>query len=324
MAQHSLRYAAGSTKGGQYRPKPHADELSTNDLRIENWNYPTTAKQGTTLVEMASNLERRLSVDDHRAVAINQSAVADTAAELWHSHCRSPEHVLSYLRGHDTRENITPFDVDMAKSLQKSILSADLKEPHVVYRGLCSNLQSSTEDLTGREIHHVVDLILTVEPGEMLMSEGFWSTSTDPSVAVSFTNPVVSDRPTSAVLLRIETTVGKFLPSSSSPESYHFHPEREVVLPHGAMFEVVAKEEIINDMDIDKRPITLFTLKYVDVDAREAALDHLAPLELSDEEDRRVRDDVQYWINTYEQNDLPMGACTSDPRLQDGHLVSGT
>ena len=315
------RQPAGTPKGGQWAPSPLAMNVDTKDMRLDFWQEVRdnwdgiydVDDWGTGQVGLATNLPKSMTTEEHHHIAHSQTPICDTAAEMWLSHSRHHEHVLSYLRGDEGKENITPFEIEMAKKLQDSILEAELDTKCVVYRGMCSNLQSSDDAPSGRGMHHVVELVKTVDPGDMIMSEGFWSTSTDPTTAATFANPIVRDNPTTSVVFRIETPIGKFLPSSSAEDCYHFHPEREVVLPHGALFEVINKETIVNDLSRDRNKVILFSLRYIGIEDEAASLAYLTPSEFSDEDDKLVRNDVRFWLKQYERSGLPMGDRTTQP-----------
>ena len=309
------RHSKGSPGGigGRFAKGQRAAETASSKLDLSQQAVPNHITDVSELVAYVDGKE-------HLSMAVSQAYVADTAAEMWYSQLEhdaaadTRRHITEFLREGHTLLPLSPVAIELAKSLQYSILTAPLEKPCVVYRGIKDEGHND----------YASHLAKTVQPGEMIEGNGFWSTTTDPKTAQKFCGDY--DNP---VIFQIETEAGKFLPASSSVSgSDDFYPESEVVLPHGAKYEVINKQTLANGSDPDgPQEYTLISLKYVGVSEYASAMtsldyhnDGMDGLdedekqylkEEADEADEMLAISVMWWVNTYEEAGLPLGNYTT-------------
>ena len=327
MTPHRHPKGSPHSQGGQFAKGAQADTPETRPMGLTaGVDLQTVPALETSVffdadmledeeyISHISELEPSVDMMQHSYIAASQSHIADTAAELWLSQLDGwSDATVAHLRGLVSThgrgsKTLTDLEIGLARKLQSSILAAQLEEPVVVFRGIGN-----------KEINYLGDYLHNVDVGDRMEARGFWSTSADPEIADRFTHKW-NDDPQSSVLLRIETNVGKFLPTSSLEEIPNdfgepiFHEEAEVVLPHGGVYDVLDKKEIYNDMD---EPVCLITLKYSHTSQQAAELQELEAIrEPSDSEYHQTRTEtlkrhVNNWMEEYEKFDIPVGGLTS-------------
>ena len=310
------REPAGSSKGGRFAPGKVADTTESKPMKLGTTSYSQSSVQkfawGNDKPTNVSELEEYVSKEGHQDLALDQAAIADTSAEIWysmtpHSH---REGVLSTLRTVESLAPLTSSSMLLAKSLQDSILDSEQPDRYIVYRGIRGPADS-----------HAGHIASTVEVGDTIESEGFWSTSTSPSVCEGFAGTFFDTNV--SVMFRIDTNVGKFLPSSSNEKALRngFYNEYEVVLPHKAKFEVVDKT-VLKSNHPDRQPFIMISLQYVGTDEGDDfdllrtrykqeevdSNDYLIP---EDELDSELVSKVTMLTRSYRETGLPMGDRTT-------------
>ena len=295
--------------GGQFTPGKVADTQQDQNLRLSSGIAKLECVDPVwsgTSINTVGDLKAYISEEDHCEIAEAQMNVADTSAELWYQSgfFSLREGVTEVLRGGNSEMfKISPTAAHLAQSLQQSILASELSEPCVLYRGV----QSLPQDYAGQ-------LVDTIKEGDTIEGEGFWSTTTDPETAYFFASPTEQNV---SVIFRIETSVGKFLPSSSDSivDSKAFFPEQEVLLPHGGMYEVLEKKylEPEEDDDEDCDPCVLISLKYLQTkeDGRFRKVAERSKTDTDANEGGVVRD-VRNLMKEYNRCGLPVGTRTTD------------
>ena len=335
------RRGRGSPEGGQFTTKPCADDTSCSQLSLMDAAQPEIHDGGFGYL---STFRRSGKNVNHSKIAASQIAVADTAAELWYSQTSHPCDVTHDLRKDTTYEDtsIWGLNAELAKSLQKSILASMLDEPIEIYRGVkILSVPRAVASMYDGEMSAVppeewsrneqVAGWNSLQPGDQIIGEGFWSTSTEQSTAISFagiTKPEIDELP---VLFRIETNVGKFLPASSPLDgSYEFYKEHEVLLPHGAVYEVTNVEILTNDMP-DETPdpwysftdepedpenyeqascYRLVSLRYVETPPEAQDLQILDNMKKDDSWDEEIAEEIADYLMIYDSEGLPIGGAT--------------
>ena len=316
------RHPPGSRKGGRFASGQRADTVATahlsltadplidlhTDLNSDQQDVPWSNEP----VAKSSELERFVSADRHVAIANSQAEVADTAAELWYAETSGFHGALRAMRGDADAGWMCSLEATLAKNLQSSAMDAPLDEPCVVYRGMKTR---------GTYASHTRELAQTLDVGDTVVSSGFWSTSSDPLTASGFA--FSSNSFAQQIIFRISTPIGKFLPASSAPLDCNFHQEYEVVLPHGARFEVVSKETVSNDSKGHKAPdnpfqATLISLRYLGMDESQQSLPMFDGLENPTDyhlhQYRNVCEDIDKHLSRYtETGILPLGGRTTAP-----------
>ena len=317
------RRPPGTKEGGQFAPGKRADTLSANPLSLQETTdakVPTADWQDFIWDDdnpkIASKVKEFITPEVHTELAEGQQDTADTAAELWYqntpAHYRKP--VLAHLRGLGKSGVMCSTAIELSRNLQRSILNSPLPRRCVVYRGM--------EGLTNGYVGQIAN---ETEIGDTIRTEGFWSTTTKPSTATSFAYS--NDEISSSVLFRIETTMGKFLQSSSDPKGVEgrFFREYEVVVPHGAIFEIVDKTELPLDT-YSKAKCTMVSLRLVgveddgDFDDLEEAMENAIEDDYDRAEQERLDQDtrafVQEVMTRYRKCGLPIGGNTSDVKTK--------
>ena len=308
---------AQGSRGGRFAAGEVAADVSSRDLGltcISIGRYEDLTEcdpiWGNTIPTKVSELEAYCTPEQHREYSTSQVDIADTAAEMWHAQGVSTQQIRELLRGVPNVEQVSSIEIELARNLQKSLLLAHLEEPNVFYRGIRNDVNEGSR--------YVDDLLREIEVGDVIEAGGFWSSSISPVVAARFCTTTNSDTvERDAALLRIESTVGKFLPSSSSL-LYGFYDEHEVVLPHGVKYQVVGKTILKNDTLAEANDVPLVSLRYVGIDDQSAQMKILDEAEVDDSTKRAtyIRENIDKWLDRYSKSKLPIGANTSIPIIQ--------
>ena len=320
MAQQ--RHPKGSPLGGRYARSSRPADVPTDKLTLNacidlSATAPSSANLplwDSTEVDHAFDLISYVSEDQHAAVAISQLPYADTTAEMWYQVCAGSQkaEVSRQLRGCDDPQPLPSTPIILAKSLQRSILDSDVPQGCVVYRGM---VNTSDEDMW-----HIAQ---TSQIGDRIRSTGFWSASTEPATATDFA--ICKGDQMAAAIFRIETQKGKFLLGSSNAarsSETELWEEQEVVLPHGAIYEVVGRQPI-QSYDVANRP-TLLSLRAVGIEDT-GGFDSLSSVDNLDLDDlslsmlrdvtlmrgEEMRETMQRLLGEYATAGLPLGDRTT-------------
>ena len=346
MQQTQRRHASGTKLGGQgiggrFAPGQHPMDVEHDALTVEGPFSPDSTavppaaplppapsppKWGDAHDNIAhlTDLEAFTTQEEHQQIAREQTNIADTMAEMWHvlgdqSSSRVQRRLRDLPDAPDEDNRLAPVDVKMAQRLQQSILDAQLTEPCVVYRSVKQSRHRENSDA-------FLASLRSLEPGNTVRGKGFWSATTEPEILNYFMG-YSNTTEAAAVILRIETPVGKFLPSSSdeaAAQEHNFYHEMEVVLPHGAQYEVLDKFALdVSYTRSEKQEATLISLRLIDVDRSEAAMAELAPPAApnpdgsggtahSETDQQTTLEELQSVYDQYQQADLPIGTRTFD------------
>ena len=295
------RHSKGSRRGGRF-----ARQARPTDVPIDPLQVSVTVQAplwGSGKAERVSDLPQYISVHEYRGVAASQAPIADTAAEMWHSHSLNPDEVLRRLRGLPTQGTASRMECHMAQRLQQSVLDATHTEPFVVYRGVSDRRHPPST--------YAKHLAKTIKPGQTIQAKGFWSSSVSPVIAGHFASTFEENH--AAVLFRIETDTGKFLPASATNYG-SLNAEQEVVLPHGGEYEVLGKETVEFDGAVSRKAV-LISLRYkgtkadhADLGGLQAAQDVVGP---DNPRSWSIHNELDTWLTRYENAGLPLGARTS-------------
>ena len=306
----------GKKVGGQFAPHSQASDipLDASDLTLQDASTAVNLRTESSYDEPVwgdkpildfKDLRSYTNEQEHHDIACGQQAHADTAAELWHiKGGLSSREVQTHLRNvTDARRPLEDLEMQMAESLQKSIMASDLDEPCVVYRAIHS------EQGNDGAIRYLTQLEDMAGAGDTIKGEGFWSASTDPSVVQSF----LGTFPKRVVIFRIETTKGKFLPSSSNrtpKDTCGFFQEKEVVLPHGASYEILDKQQVSVNPALDA---TVISMRFVGVDPTEETLPSLQKAgNPASQSMKSMARHIKAMLSDYKKVNLPVGAHTYD------------
>ena len=282
--------------------------VQPEDLTLDGFSQ-TSSSGGGVLRDIATDTDfpEVIHKKAHAAVAASQQGIADTTAEFWYSHGRTHDYLQDFLRGSQRNASkINRIDIELAESLQRSILNAKLPTPIIVYRG------TMERDWDGQ---HVGTILANADIGERVAVGGFCSTTTNPDMAVGFTG-IGRNSEDRAVILCIETDQGKFLPTSSSQDDHgYFLEESEVVLPHGGVYEVLDRKEIGYRQDTS-RPALAVALRYVGTDEDDQTFKALADVASglpsdSDHAEKYLRVPLRRKMRHYRLAGLPIGEQTT-------------
>ena len=327
MAGNNKHQPKGTTKGGkkvggQFAPQRLAVQPDDNNMALnstmltiddDDWwddreetEIPESSVSITDKVYSIWELEAALTHEEYAIVAKSQTDIADTLAEMWHAQSTSYAFETRRLMCGNKRDHYaTDKSLALAEKMQESILRTNHKEPYVVFRGMSDTIGG-----------YVTQLKDKLEVGSTFQASGFLSTSVDPKIATKFMSRY---RDTDQLMFRIETSVGKFLPSSSM-EDTTFYSENEVVLPHGATFDVLSVEDIPWGSGANpENTCTVVSLKYTGVakgtedlsDVKSMALQQPASRQ-SQHLEQDLEKELDKWMGSYQVSQLPKGKMTTE------------
>ena len=270
---------------------------------------------GTDLPPYADALEEFVNEAQHRLIASSQLSTTDTMAELWYQNGSTPDTqaVVHTLRNTESEYPLCDTTIDLAKRLQYSILNSPLMEPCVVYRGIESRPHGATRQI-----------LKTISIGSTIMSDGFWSTTTNPKVASDFAS--TDNIEAIPVMFRIQTSLGKFLLTSSGEgSSKYFYREYEVVLPHNGELLVVGIDELPLDEETTF-PCILVSLvcmgvsnhtglNVLDISLKRQSVDPKASIKEAIRE-ARISELMSNMLDTYKRSGLPFGGSGSSEMME--------